>query len=128
MKGRTVIVIAHRLSTVERADRILVIDKGKLIEQGSHAQLLEQGGLYSQLVSRQLTLGFATGPVPESAGEPKNHIIKKPLQKSLPPAETTFGSYRSMGSFGSMTEAEVHISPKEGSPQSQSNEFGTPVA
>jgi subfamily B ATP-binding cassette protein MsbA len=49
VKGRTTIVIAHRLSTIEQADRILVIDKGKIVEQGNHAQLLEEGGFYASL-------------------------------------------------------------------------------
>ncbi|AJD48408.1 lipid A export ATP-binding/permease MsbA [Isoalcanivorax pacificus W11-5] len=49
MKGRTTIVIAHRLSTIEKADRILVLDQGRLMESGSHAELIAQNGLYSQL-------------------------------------------------------------------------------
>lgn len=49
MKGRTSLVIAHRLSTVQGADRILVLHHGELREQGSHAELLEQGGLYARL-------------------------------------------------------------------------------
>lgn len=49
MKGRTTIVIAHRLSTIEKADRILVLDQGQLMESGSHAELIAQNGLYSQL-------------------------------------------------------------------------------
>ncbi|WP_373777487.1 type I secretion system permease/ATPase [Glaesserella sp.] len=48
-QGRTVIIIAHRLSTVRQANRILVMDKGKLVEQGNHRQLLEQKGLYYYL-------------------------------------------------------------------------------
>ena len=48
------IIIAHRLSTVEKADRIIVIDKGEIIEQGSHQQLLRRKGMYSNLVKRQL--------------------------------------------------------------------------
>ena len=48
-RGRTVIVVAHRLSTVRNADRILVIDKGRVSEQGSHAELLEQGGAYAAM-------------------------------------------------------------------------------
>ena len=53
MAGRTSIVIAHRLATVRRADVIFVIDEGTVAEQGSHAELLETGGLYSQLYDLQ---------------------------------------------------------------------------
>ena len=49
MRGRTTLVIAHRLSTVERADRILVLDRGAVVEQGTHAELLKAGGLYAAL-------------------------------------------------------------------------------
>ncbi len=52
-KNRTTLVIAHRLSTVIHADTILVMDKGKIVERGSHAELLEQGGLYAGLWTRQ---------------------------------------------------------------------------
>jgi ATP-binding cassette subfamily B protein len=53
MQGRTSLVIAHRLSTILAADLILVIDQGQLVEQGTHAQLLAQGGLYAQLYHTQ---------------------------------------------------------------------------
>jgi len=53
MKGRTTLVIAHRLSTVRRADRILVIDRGRIVEQGSHAELLTRRGLYRRLHDMQ---------------------------------------------------------------------------
>ena len=51
MAGRTVIVIAHRLSTAERADQVAVIDAGHLVEFGSHRELIEQGGRYAALYS-----------------------------------------------------------------------------
>lgn len=53
MIGRTAFVIAHRLSTVQRASRILVMEKGRIIEQGTHQELLEKGGLYSKLYQVQ---------------------------------------------------------------------------
>jgi len=53
MKNRTTFVIAHRLSTVLNADRILVLDKGKIVEQGSHEELLRREGLYQKLYSMQ---------------------------------------------------------------------------
>jgi ATP-binding cassette, subfamily B, bacterial MsbA len=53
MKSRTTLVIAHRLSTVEKADRILVMDGGQVIEQGTHAELLARGGQYSVLYRLQ---------------------------------------------------------------------------
>ena len=55
-RGRTTIVIAHRLSTVRNADRIIVIDRGAIVETGNHANLLEKGGLYAHLVGQQLSL------------------------------------------------------------------------
>jgi len=56
MQGRTTLVIAHRLATVTRADRILVLDRGQLVEEGTHQSLLTNGGIYSRLAELQ----FAT--------------------------------------------------------------------
>ncbi len=56
-KGRTVVVVAHRLSTVKNADNIVVLDKGVIIEQGTHAELTKQKGEYYNLVKNQLELG-----------------------------------------------------------------------
>jgi ATP-binding cassette subfamily B protein len=53
MQDRTTLVIAHRLSTVQSCDRILVMDKGRIVEEGTHAHLLEQGGLYARLAKLQ---------------------------------------------------------------------------
>ena len=53
MKGRTTLVIAHRLSTIEHADRVLVLDAGRLVEEGSHAELIARGGLYARLHAMQ---------------------------------------------------------------------------
>jgi len=53
MQGKTVIAIAHRLSTIQRMDRIVVLDRGRIAEQGSHAELLDAGGLYARLWARQ---------------------------------------------------------------------------
>jgi subfamily B ATP-binding cassette protein MsbA len=53
-KGRTTIAIAHRLSTVHEADNIIVMQNGEIVEQGTHRQLLETGGLYCKLYEFQL--------------------------------------------------------------------------
>jgi len=55
MHGRTTIVIAHRLATVQRADRIFVLEQGVIVGQGRHDELLEQGGLYARLAALQFT-------------------------------------------------------------------------
>jgi ATP-binding cassette subfamily B protein len=56
-KGRTVIIVAHRLSTVRNADKIVVLDKGQIIESGNHENLIEKHGAYYDLIKNQLELG-----------------------------------------------------------------------
>jgi len=53
MRDRTTLVIAHRLATVQRADRIVVMEAGQIVETGTHAQLIESGGLYARLAALQ---------------------------------------------------------------------------
>ena len=53
MEGKTCFVIAHRLSTIEHADLILVINDGEVVEQGTHRELMERGGMYRKLYNAQ---------------------------------------------------------------------------
>ena len=59
--GRTTIAIAHRLSTLKNSDRILVVDAGQIVEQGTHEELLALGGLYHRLVKIQTELSREPG-------------------------------------------------------------------
>ncbi len=56
-KGRTVVIVAHRLSTVKNADQIVVVEKGEIVETGTHEQLTNLRGVYFELVKNQLELG-----------------------------------------------------------------------
>ena len=69
MRGRTTMVIAHRLSTIRDADRIVVLDYGRAVEQGSHQELLERGGLYARLVATQLVSAGDGGDARHSGGD-----------------------------------------------------------
>jgi ATP-binding cassette subfamily B protein len=55
MRGRTTLVIAHRLATVQKADCIVVLDHGRVVETGTHAQLVAAGGLYAGLAALQFS-------------------------------------------------------------------------
>jgi len=70
MEGRTTFIVAHRLSTVRHADRIYVMDGGHVVEEGTHRQLLEAGGLYAYLHAQQ----FAEPPLPRFPGVPGHPV------------------------------------------------------
>ena len=73
LRGRTALVIAHRLSTVRAADRILVLQRGRLVEQGSHDQLIAHGGLYARLHELQFsrTDHASAGALPLAQAAPR---------------------------------------------------------
>jgi ATP-binding cassette subfamily B multidrug efflux pump len=66
MQGKTVIAIAHRLSTIAALDRLIIMDKGRIVEEGTHAELLKRGGIYAQLWNRQ-SGGFIARDTAEAA-------------------------------------------------------------
>ena len=76
MRGRTTLVIAHRLTTIQNADRILVLDKGQLVEEGSHAELLQQEGLYFRLYTRNFT---DDAPTAATALPPLSEVALAPI-------------------------------------------------
>ncbi|MDG4876078.1 ABC transporter ATP-binding protein [Mesorhizobium sp. WSM4935] len=73
MQGKTVIAIAHRLSTIAAMDRLVVMDKGRIIEEGSHEDLVAKGGLYAQLWQRQ-SGGFLLDDAPADAKAPQPEL------------------------------------------------------
>ena len=70
MRGRTTLVVAHRLSTVRDAHRIVVLDGGRVVEQGRHAQLMARGGVYRGLVEHQIIADTRASEEPEEPEEP----------------------------------------------------------
>ncbi|HSD38959.1 MAG TPA: ABC transporter ATP-binding protein [Rhodocyclaceae bacterium] len=70
MEGKTVVAIAHRLSTIAAMDRLVVLDKGRIVEEGSHRELLDRGGIYARLWAHQ-SGGFLGEEVDEESEEPR---------------------------------------------------------
>ncbi len=68
MEGRTTFIIARRLATVKRADLILVLDRGRIVQQGTHEALLAQGGLYREIYELQLRPQAEGEPAPNPGG------------------------------------------------------------
>ena len=99
MEGKTVIAIAHRLSTIARMDRLVVLDQGRVVEQGTHAELLAAGGHYAKLWAHQ-SGGFLAEDVP-AADEPAQPEEDGPLDE-MRPSEQPEPS----------TDPEPHLSPR----------------
>jgi len=84
MEGRTTFVIAHRLATVRRADLILVMEDGRIVQRGRHAELLAQGGLYREIYDLQLSqTGESLEERPEELPALKEILEERPARRSL---------------------------------------------
>ena len=103
-RGRTTIVIAHRLSTVVNADEILVLDKGVIVERGTHEALLARGGLYAALWSRQREVDAAEETL-RRAGEEEDISPPRPGPVAL--RAVTFGAFGAMSARPSVSSPSI---------------------
>ena len=115
MQGRTTLIIAHRLSSIVGADRILVLDDSRLVEVGPHAELINAGGVYSRLMADQQAAGFAAKPTRASASidEASTPDTQPPAtpDEVFEPAPTGIESARPMGAFTILRRLMTLINP-----------------
>ena len=80
MHGRTTFVIAHRISTVKRADLVIVLEEGRIAQMGTHDELMEQGGHYQEIAAVQL---YGDDVILDEEGLPPSHMDRVRDQKSV---------------------------------------------
>ena len=115
MQGRTTLIIAHRLSSIVGADRILVLDDSRLVEVGPHAELINAGGVYSRLMADQQAAGFAVKPTraASSVNGAATSDVQPPTtpDEVFEPAPTDIGPTQPMGALTILRRLMTLINP-----------------